>query len=1240
MPGGYTKPHVTNATANVSTSTVKTVEASTAIKSDIQKREVVFSGKQNVLNRYRTYTYKWTLAALKKGYDRNPSLYRDSTLDLIIIQSGGKGTGGITVPGDLESKKAEVNKKYQQESTSMSATADSLKNAKKELDASLDRLNSTSGLVTAFNKESPGRFDMFIDQVEIYSLLGFGDNNQTVTQPNTIKFEIIEPYSVNGFIEALQVAGVAAGYSSYLESNYVLKLEFVGYPDNDSTEFKPPEIIPDSTRYFPFRFLGVEMEITDRGTKYRCAASPINEKTFGEPDKLKKPISASGNTVGTILKDLFANLNTQVRQHDANSKTPQSSNNNYNEYEIKFPTWDSKIGWNFEEENAIAKAEIVQILKEPAVYKFPDPAKEENKNKNNYNPRRGNAPVKDTKAVEAKTKEPESVKLTPGAGQSKPQIQFAENANLSTVIAAIIRDSEYLKKILKDIDKNIDQFGYIDYFLIRAESVQKTEFDPVSKKHYEKFTFIVSPFKIHYSKIPGFQSKTVPEEKMKVLSLREYNYIYTGKNIDVLGFKLNFNNLFFEAVPVNNGNTNQPNARQGLTREGSSVVRNSGEGGAKQEISNKEIPVPQGRVDTSASEVVPGGATGNQRQDDVYSALAKNMHAAIVNSKGSMLSGDLEILGDPYYLVTGGIGNYNPKPALGGPQSTIDGEANQTYGEVLVTINFRNPVDINSLEDGGLYEFDYKRVPFSGVYSVQSITSTFQDGFFKQKLSVLRAPGQVLAEYDKSSNKSSNTNKTEVLANQFKITPKALDTPMADTTVGSPAGSRPDTINLLTQLGRGLPSPGLPGMLSNFTSAVGGLGGSVSGLLNQVSGAVTSGIGKLSSAASVFGGAIPGGVDQLASGIRLNASGITNLAQTVLGSAALVNQVSNSLQTSFPVTNAASSLATDIVSKASSIVNSISAPGSGIGVGASVLINQEASAAASTVASLDATTVPDAATLNLAKTTSVGTSIKSLTGAATGLGNNSIAAVYSLGASGASLVNGVGDKLKSITQGLPTDPTALASKFGFNPSQIAGLSDNLQSKVMTQLSTISKNLPEDTNLSQAVAQGVVLDYVPTGKIANLPATSPYQVAPSPEANQGDLKSIAEKGGPAALARAFGVKDVSKISSEFLPADLKTNILSSVDTNLNNPLANLKTQFNLTDATALGGKLLSAKSQLSGITGGVGQSLESKLNSVQSLVGSTINSGNNLSLSVTSKLGSLAASSSPLDKLINSGGDVS
>ena len=87
-------------------------------------------------------------------------------------------------------------------------------------------------------------------------------------------------------------------------------------------------------------------------------------------------------------------------------------------------------------------------------------------------------------------------------------------------------------------------------------------------------------------------------------------------------------------------------------------------------------------------------------------------------------------------------------------------------------------------------------------------------------------PGQVLDEF------TNPTNKTETLASQFKLVPKAIDSPMTPTTVGIPAGERPDTLNLLSQQQRGLPSPGLPGMLSNFTAAVGGLGGNASSLLS------------------------------------------------------------------------------------------------------------------------------------------------------------------------------------------------------------------------------------------------------------------------------------------------------------------------------------------------------------------------------------------------------------------------
>jgi hypothetical protein len=1235
MPGvpSSSPARVHSTTPNVSTSTVKQTESSTAIKPDITKREIVSSGQSNVLNNYRSYTYKWTLAALKKGYDRNPELYRESALDLVIVESGGKGTRGIVSPNDISSKVNEANKKYQRLATDQAATVESLKAAEREKTSTIDRLNSTEGIVSSFNAESPGRFDMFIDKVEIYSLFTFSESGQGTSQPNSFKFEIMEPYSVNGFMEALHVAGLAAGNASYLQSNYVLKLEFLGYPDNDLNEFKPPEVIPNSTRYFPFRFLNVEMEITQDGARYRCSGNPINEKVFGNPDVLKKTISASGNSVGSVLTDLINKLNARVKEQAQNSKTATTVNNNYDEYEIKFPSWDSKNGWDFEKENDISKAKIIEILKDPAVYKFPDPAKPSTGSKNGYNPSRSNTPKKSTQAKKADEKptEPQKVALMPGAGDSKPQIQFAEEARLSHIIAAVIRDSEYVKGILRKMGKENDvpdQFGYIDYFLIRTESVQKEEYDNVAKRNYEKYTFIVSPYKIHFTKIPGYQSHKVPESKLKVLSLREYNYLYTGKNVDVLAFKLNFNNLFFEAVPINNGNTEQPNSKQGVARDGSSVVRNSGAGGSKEEISSREVPTPQSMTNPSSGNIVQDGVTGNQRQDDPYSVLAKNMHNAIINSKASMLTGDLEILGDPYFLVTGGIGNYNPKPALNGPQATLDGEANQIYGEVLVTINFRNPVDINSLSEGGLHFFDKKRVPFSGVYNVQNVTSTFQDGIFKQKLNVLRAPGQVLDEF------STPSKQDDSLANQFKLIPKAIDTPMPATTVGIPAGDRPSTLNLLLQQERGLPSPGLPGSLSNFTAAAGGLGGKASSLLTQVSGAVSNGIGKLTAAASVFGGSIPGGVDQLASGIRLNAAGVTNLAQSVLGPAALVSQVANSLQNSFPLTNVAAGLATNIISKSNAVINSVSAPGSGIGQGASVFKEKSAVAAASGVVSATASSVPDVSSLQLAATTSLPTDIKSATGLVASLGSGALAKVASLGSSAKDIVSGVGDKVKNLTNGISTDPTAIASKFGINAQQLSGLSGNLQSKILSQVADISKNIPADTDLSKSVDQGLVLDFIPSSKFANIPASMPYAVAPSAEVNQADLKSIVASGGPAALARAFGVTDIGKISSDLVPADLKTDILSSYVTALNNPLTGLKTQFNGVDSKLLGDKLLSAKSQLLNVSGIASQSLESKLSSVNSIVGSAINSGGNLALSVTSQFGSVASGNSPLEKLIN------
>jgi hypothetical protein len=155
-------------------------------------------------------------------------------------------------------------------------------------------------------------------------------------------------------------------------------------------------------------------------------------------------------------------------------------------------------------------------------------------------------------------------------------------------------------------------------------------------------------------------------------------------------------------------------------------------------------------VQTSSilAEVQPGGQVNSAQPDpDAYTAMARGMHLALTNSI-SRLSGEIDIIGDPFYLVTGGIGNYNPVPSSTDPGITQDNEADRFYGQVLISLTFRNPVDIN--EKTGLIEFNKSSsADASGVYQITTAISTLKEGLFKQKLTILRIPGQVPDDYNK-----------------------------------------------------------------------------------------------------------------------------------------------------------------------------------------------------------------------------------------------------------------------------------------------------------------------------------------------------------------------------------------------------------------------------------------------------------------------------------------------------------
>lgn len=1133
-------------------------------KSEIDtKIKVDQKAESNVLNSYRSMTYNFTLAGLKKGYLTDPKKYRDSELDLVILKSGGKGDAKIKVNPGMN------NDEIARQSRSDFAARDPRRLDLTPEETSVPLPDYGAELITGFNTESPGRFDMFIENVEIDTLMAF-TNDSGSTLPTQIKFEVIEPYSVNGFIEALHVAAIAAGYPSYLQASFVLKVEFWGYSDDG--DFTDPEIIPKSTRYFPLGLTGIEVDITEKGTRYRCSAVPFNERAFGEPNVIKKPIQMSGETVKSILEDLIKNVNEQVALSDKEGKSV-SLGNKHNTYKIKFPSWNDSEGWKDAPDNEIAGKKLVEILKDNALYKMIDPATAE---KPTAYKKQGT-----TQPTPAKQdNEPEAIKYTPG----KTVVQFAENMSIHEAITSVIRDSEYSRDILRNVKENIDKYGMIKYFMVKIEVSNLDAIDETTKKPFQQFTYVVTPYKVHYTRIPTYGQEQIDEKQLRKLSLRAYNYIYTGKNIDIINFKLNFNTLFFEAVPAAFGNQDVPVAKVGAAPNNGVAPQQTAT--PTDTVAKQQVPTPPTKVEPTSVQAT-GGSAG-QPLNNPYGVLAKKMHDAIIDSKASMITGELEILGDPFYIATGGVGNYVPTPD--GRGKTTDGEADHTYSEVLITINFRNPVDLDP--NTGMMLFDPKLIPFSGIYKVNKASSTFKDGTFKQRLEILRIPGQILDQNIAPSDPGARED----------TRPSVYNRVVPDTTRSMNPSQRLDSSTAMEQLSRGLPSPGLPGELSNFTAASGGLGGSTAAMLIQTPGRILKN-GALAAGSSVIGNMLP---TDVSSNIRLSASGLANINQTGLSSAALIAVATNILTKNIPTPKIVSGLATAITGGALAMAINKANIGSGIGEGATIKLP-------SIVTNPTGLDVKFGSTIDPTKIAS--DTVNRIGGATAELGASAVGIVNSLGKNVSSFVSGIGDKISALA-GTPADPSAIGAKVGLDVSQLSGIGATLQSKVLSQISSFGKNLPAGVNLNQAANAGVVLDYIPPDKIKNIPPSAPYSTAPPVQVDVEYVKEVAAKGGATALANLYGVSSVNELSGNLLPSDVVNSALRNIPTSQTNPFSNIVSQYNAIDVNSLKDKLSSAQSQIAGLTGKVAV-LD------QGVIGS-----------VSARFGSSSLAQSPLSKLIN------
>lgn len=1109
--------------------------------------------ERNILHNYRSWTYNWTLGALTPEAISNHALLDRDIKTFTVLDSTGKGTRGIGI-------------------------------STQGLNANKSDFAETKALLDGFNQNSPGRFDLYIDNISVDSIIGAGSPQGGSSIATNITFDVFEPLSMNGFIEALQVAGKAAGYSDYMKAAYALRVQFQGWPDNEdgrSTQSKP-EVVPMSTRFFPITITEITVDVNEQGTRYRVNSVPVPQMGLGAPNKLTSDIKVTGDTVGEILKNFFDAINKMVEDR-TKEQTRQPGRDRYeiscpklsvpgNPQNTKSAILNNNTGTSFTSD--IIKAKMNDELTSINVFKMADPAQ----TSSGYVGARV-----DGSTATSTTSNPSTGKITPKGGT----VVFQAGAQIHDCIAAVIRDSSYTRELLhpENLDKVKRGDGLVTYFTVRMETDILGE-DVVNNRRFQCYRYVVEPYQIHYTRIPGQEQGNIDLKNIKSKIKREYNYIYTGKNEDVLRFQLKFDNLYFTAIPAMMGNrggaTNAKAAAAGpddlvdvKQDKSQAVVQGNNEGNS--------VPTAQRLVDPNQNDFEAQAKAG-QVQADPYAKLAQNLHNAVLNSV-DLIQGNLEILGDPYYLVTGGMGNRDLN--LKEPLLTTDGQAPITQGDLYVSLNFRNPIDINSRT--GLVDFGVAPISFSGVYRIISLKNNFKDGVFQQNLEIIRMPGQILGK------------EQEVLPSSGKTSPLPGQQLIKDAAPPDilKSGFRPSDFNLANLLSRGLPSPGLPGSLSNFTNALLGPAGgaatsSAESLLNQVAG-----VAGLAGALNNRIGTSPvSGIDALTSGVRLASSG--------LGS----------------ITSTPNTLAAPIAAAGLSIGSIAGIPDVAFKLGSNV---------SNAIASLPAAGISSVS--GIAGQAVAG--VTSLAQGATDLAKQGISAV-------SGVVGGARDKVAELFNPSPqTDLSAIGAKLGIDISSFSGLSPDQASKLTAELKNLSETIPENTDINSLREQGISFANISKEKLANLPVVQPKAVAPAALPDPA-FAEIAQRFGsvnPLLNGRANlpNLTDINRVTNSLgtVGAGLSGSLNSPAS--LLNTVASAQGFVNNTIGSAVGlasnvGSITQNSIQgFSPASIGLG-SVESNLTNVANITQVSAGSFNKIGISVTSQFGSLQ--SSPLAKLVS------
>ncbi len=599
-----------------------------------------------------------------------------------------------------------------------------------------------------------GKFDFYIDNVQIVGQYGFEKSTGNVNSTN-VEFQVIEPYSMGLFMLAVQQTAYERGYANYTDAVFLLMIEFRGADQAGNMK-----LVPGTRKFIPFRFNNLIFKVTAAGSTYNIVATIANSVALNDSYKLvKNDVSIRGKTVQEILQtgdqslQVVANARFKQQKEDGQTSIPD-------EILILFPNdissaaSSSSAGTAKENDtSATASGSSSQESGSSLFQKLGVSRSSSNKTliqgSGDINPlgraslgfdaeRPGDKPVTNVADhYDEKTKT--YIRGKSVANPKEVVMQFGQNSDIINIINQVLIKSDASKQALDA--GQLSKEGMRPWWKIDVKT-----YDIPSNANMKStgqiprlIVYRVIPYKVHASRLLPPNAPAPGIAELKKQAAKEYNYIYTGKNVDVLKFDIEIKNTFYNPVLADSGNKT---ADEKTSKATSSDIRTGPDTsipqpkGSAPPLPGQGLPTRTLATQTNTSTDNKGGTSG----ETAANRVARMFHDSLTYGQ-DMMNLELEIVGDPYWIANSGKGNYvdNPTNLI---NVSKDGSVNYVNSEVDVVINFRTPTDIN--QTTGLYELTNTQViqSFSGLYRVSTIKSYFNKNQFKQILTCHRRQGQ------------------------------------------------------------------------------------------------------------------------------------------------------------------------------------------------------------------------------------------------------------------------------------------------------------------------------------------------------------------------------------------------------------------------------------------------------------------------------------------------------------------